>query len=101
MRSVGTALGDHVDRRALAPPIGRAEPLCRNIEFLHGFERKLHHRPAHRVVLVVDSVDGDVHVASGGPVDPEHRNAVLGRIVGVHGLGARRQKRQVREIAPV
>ena len=64
VENVGAALGDHVHRCAFAAPIGGRKALRRDVELLHRFERKLHHRAAHRAVLVVNAVDGHVHVAA-------------------------------------
>ncbi len=101
VKNVGAGLGDHVHRRAFAAPVGGRKPLRGDIEFLNGFEGKLHDGPAHRVVLVVDAVHGHVHVASAGSIGGEDAVTGFGWVVRRHWTGARRENRQIDEIARV
>ena len=83
MELVRSALGDDIDSRALRSAVFSREALRADVVFLNSLERKLHHHAADRVVLVVDAIDGDVHVAATVAIDREDRVPILGRIVGV------------------
>ena len=65
---VGAALGDHVDGGAFGASIFGGKTLGADLELLHGFQRKLHDRPADGVVFVIDAVHGDVDVAATRPL---------------------------------
>ena len=96
---VGALLGDHVDGGAFGAAVLGREALRADLEFLHGFQGKLHDRSADGVVLVVDAVDGDVDVAAAGAVDGENGVAVLGGIVRVGGLYAGGEISQIGHVA--
>ena len=101
MEIVRSGFRNHVDGCAFAAPVCGGEPLSAYVEFLHGVQGKLHDGAADCVVFVVDPIDSDVYIPSVRSVDPEYRNAVLGGIVGIHRLRARRQKRKIREVAAI
>src|SRR5438105_15284672 len=98
MNLVGTRFGDYVDGSPFRASVHRGEALRRNLEFLHGFGRKLHDRAAYGVVLVVDTIDGDVHIAAALSVDRKNLITVL---VGVLRLGPRDAGRQICTVADV
>src|SRR5262249_47494003 len=98
---VGAALGDDVDGRAFTAPVGGGKALGADFEFLHGFQRKLHHRSAHRIVLVVDAVYRHVDVAAAGAVHAKCGDTHLSGIVGVHLFHARSQVGKTADIAPI
>ena len=97
--TVAAALGDDVDGGAFRAAVLGREALGADLELLNGFERKLHHRAADGVVLVVDAVQGHVHVTAAVTVDGEDGVTVLGGIVGVGKLDARSQVSKVGHIA--
>jgi hypothetical protein len=66
---VGAVLGDEVDDGAFRTAIGGREALGTDVVLFDGLQRDLHHCAAHRIILVVHAVDGDVHVASAAAVD--------------------------------
>src|SRR5205807_9338172 len=101
MEFLATGLGDYIDGGSLAATIHGRKALGANYKLLNRFERELHHRTADGVVLVVDSIDGDIDISAAGTIDPENCNAILCRIVRVHRLGPRRQISQVSEVATV
>src|SRR5262249_8363715 len=101
VKLVLAGLGDDVDRRAFAPTVGGGEALRADDEFLHGFERELHHRTADGVVFVINAVDGDVDVAPLSAVDAEDRIAHFGRVIGGNRLHARSEKSQIGEVAAI
>src|SRR5262249_15597684 len=95
MVGVGTGLGNHVDGSAGVASVDGREALRGNLEFLHGFGWHLHHRPADRIIFVVNTVNGDVHVASAVAIDGKDRVTVLGGIVGISGFNAGSQISEV------
>ena len=88
---VRAGLSDHVDGRALGTAILRRKTLRADLEFLNRFQGKLHHRSANGVVLVVDPVDCDVHVATVGSVNRKNGITVLGGVIGIRGFHAWRK----------
>src|ERR1700730_12982726 len=64
VETVRSGLGDHVDGSAFGAAVGGGKPLGADDEFLNSLERKLHNRSTHRVVLIIDTIDGYVDVAA-------------------------------------
>ena len=87
---VGSGLRDQVDRGTFGTAIGCREALRADHEFLHGFEGELHHRPANRVVFVIDTVDGYVHVAPALSINGKNRIAVFRGVVRIRSFYAGR-----------
>src|SRR5581483_7743704 len=61
---VGALFSDHIDGSAFGTAVLGGEALGADLKFLHSFERKLHHRSADGVVLVIDTIDGNVYIAT-------------------------------------
>src|SRR4029077_4707124 len=68
-------------------------------EFLDRFERDLHNRAANRVVLVIETVDGHVYVATVLAVDGQNCVAILSWIVGVSRFHTGSEIREVSHVA--
>src|SRR6185437_9269603 len=96
---IASRLGDHVDGGAFRPAVLGGKPLRTDLEFLHGLKGKLHHRAADGVVLVIDAVDGDVHVPAARAIYGKNGVAVLGRVIGIGGLYAWSQVGEIGDIA--
>src|SRR5260370_12682487 len=84
VKTVGSTLGKHIYCGAFAAPIGGRKALRGNIEFFDGFERELHDRPADSAVFVVDSIDGDIHVAAARSIYGENADVSFGLTVDPH-----------------
>ena len=96
---VGARLGDHVDGSAFRAAIFGGEALGADLEFLHGFERKLHDGTADGVVFIIDTIDGDVDVATTLSVDGKNRVTVFGGIVRIGSFNAGSEIGEVGDVA--
>ncbi len=99
MIAVGARLGDHVDGSAFRAAIFCGEALGADLEFLHGFERKLHDGTADGVVFVIDTVDGDVDVATTVSVDGKNRVTVFGGIVRIGSFNTGSEISEIGDVA--
>ena len=98
MQDIAARLGNHVNSRALGFSIRCRETLCADLEFFHGFKWKLHHRPANSVVLVIDTVDGHVDIATVLAIDGENRITIFGRVIGICCFHTGSQVRQISDV---
>src|SRR5262249_44408153 len=96
---IAARLGDQVDRRAFRAPVRGGETLGADYKFLNGLEGQLHHWTADGIVLVIDTVDGHVDIATALPIYGENCIAVFGGIIRIGRLYSGRQIRQVRDVA--
>ena len=101
MKLIGSGFGDDVESSAFAAAVLGGEAVGADLELLHGFEGKLHDCAADGVVLVVDSVDGGVGVASAGTVYRVDGITILGGVVAVDHLDAGREDSEIGDVAPV
>src|SRR5207237_9586571 len=90
MKLIGAGFGYDIESCAFAAAVLGGEAAGADLELLHGFEGKLHDGSADGVVLVVDSVDGGVGVASAGTVYGVDGVTILGGVVAVDHLDAGR-----------
>src|SRR5215469_2280911 len=95
---VRSGFRDYVNRGACRTSVDRREALRGDLEFLHCFCGNLHDRPTHRVVFIVDAVDGGVYVAAALAVHRQDRVAVLRRIVRIGSLYTRGEIRKIGDI---
>ena len=101
VKLIGAGFGDDVESGAFAAAVLGGEAVGADLELLHGFEGKLHDGAADGVVLVVDSVDGGVGVASAGTVYRVDRVTILGGVVAVDHLDAGSEDGEVGDVAAV
>ena len=101
VKLIGAGFGDDVESGAFAAAVLGGEAVGADLELLHGFEGKLHDGTADGVVLVVDTVDGGVGVASAGTVDGVDGVAIFGGVVAVDHLDAGCEDGEIGDVAAV
>src|SRR5215813_3825704 len=96
-----SGLCNHIYRCTFATPIKGGEPLCADHKFLDGLKRKLHHRPANRIVLIINTVNCYIDVTAARPVNPKDGNTTFGWIVRIHRLSTRSKISKIPEVTSI
>src|SRR5204863_4519161 len=92
---VRAALGDDVHHTARRSAELGAVPLRRDLVFLNRFRGKLLQQAAYDAVIVVATIDRDLHRSAGHPAVADAADLGLRRVVVIGGARAGHEQRQI------